>query len=113
MIRVPVTFDKANRKKDRSVSLGFTSNLEINTEDFMQMDRLVLANGWLIFAENEIDVDVVPPEPAGVKEGKPKIQRLRGVAYYLWEKSDQSQPFDTWWDGFFERLLEYYKEKLD
>lgn len=113
MIKVPVTFDTANRKKDRSIRCSFTTNLELSTDEYAELDKLVLSSGWLLFAPTEIDETNVPPEPAGLKEGKPKIQRLRGVAWFLYQKSDQSLPFEVYWDSFFERILDHYKEQLD
>jgi hypothetical protein len=113
MIRVPVTLDSANRKKDRSVSMKFTTNFEVNSEDFLEMDKLVMSSGWLIFAENEVDESDVPKEPAALKEGKPKIQRLRAVAWLLHQKTTQEIPFEVWWDSFFEGILDHYKERLD
>jgi hypothetical protein len=46
--QVPVTFDSANRKKDKSVGLRFTTNLEIPTDEYMVLDRLLQHSGWLI-----------------------------------------------------------------
>lgn len=69
-IQVPVTFDRAARKKDKSVTLSFTSNLEISTGDYMLMDELLQSEGWLLFSTNELQEADIPAEPAQGHEGK-------------------------------------------
>lgn len=112
-MQVPVTFDSANRKKDRSVSMRFTTNLEVSNADFAEMDKVVGSQGWLLFKDNEFSVGDVPDEPAPSREGKTKIQRMRSVYFLLWKKTDQSEPFDSFWDRQFERVLDKLKERLD
>lgn len=114
MILLPVSFDSANRRKDKSVSLKFSTAFEVSTDDFSEMDRLVQSMGWLAFRDNEFDPSQLPTEDAPIGETKPKIQRLRAVLFLIWrDKTDQSVPFQTWWDSQFEKLLSKYKEQLD
>jgi hypothetical protein len=61
-IQIPVTLDSANRRKDRSVSLRFSSTLELGTADFAELDRLTPSTGWLLFSQNEFDEADVPNE---------------------------------------------------
>lgn len=116
-IQIPVTWDAANRKKDRSVGLRFTSNLEISNTDFATMDNLVNQSGWLLFSgDTEIDMKNVPRESAPVDIGQKKpSQRLRAVLYRIWEqKTDQSEPFEThYYVRIMEKIIERYKEELE
>ncbi len=114
-IQVPVTLDSANRKKDKSVRLSFTTNFEVSTEDYMQMDRLVQSAGWLLFSPNELQDADIPTERAPTEEGKSKGQRMRAVCYLRWkqETGGDSEPFEPWYDRKFEALLDHMKAKLD
>ncbi len=112
-ILLPVTLDSANRKKDKSVALKFTTNFEITTPDFAQIDLLVQSIGWLKYRDNKVPEEM-PKEDAAGKEGKSKLQRLRAVHYLYWrDHTDQSELFNGWWDRKFEQLLDKYKERLD
>jgi hypothetical protein len=113
-MQVPVTFDKANRKKDRSVSLAFTTNMEISNKDFALMDTIVSNEGWLLFSANELKDSDVPKEDASSRESKPKIVRLKAVYFLYWrDKTDQSEPFDNYWNRNFEKLMDTVKDKLE
>ncbi len=112
-ITVPCTFDRAPRKKDKSVALSFTTNLEINTADYMEMDRLLQAEGWLLFSPSELQEADIPTEAAQSREGKPKGQRLRAVRYLIWKKRGIDEPFEVWYDRWFESLMETQKGQLE
>ncbi len=115
MIR-QVTLDSATRKKDKSVKLSFTTNLEQTTTEFMEMDELVGDLGVLYFSERdkltqeEIDmIDKVDVE----MEGKTKSQRLRNVLYLLHDQSESEKDFKTFYADIMEQLIEKYKQMLD
>ncbi len=110
---LPVTFDSANRKRDKSVSVRFTSSLEVSTEDFMELDRLLQQEGWLIFSPNELKPEDVPDTDAPTREGKSKGSRLRAVHFLIWQKLGIDEPFDPWYDRRFEQIMDKHKEKLD
>lgn len=112
-IQIPVTFDRAARKKDKSVSMSFTSNLEVTTGDFMLMDELLQSEGWLLFSTNELQEADIPAEQAQSREGKTKGQRLRAIHFLIWQKLHIDEPFDAWYDRQFERVMDKLKERLD
>lgn len=115
MITIPVTFDSANRKKDRSVKLSFTTNFEISNEDFSNMDKLVQSIGWLAYKQNEsFALDDLPAEDAPTEGGKTKLQRMRAVYFLIWrDHTDQGEDFNSYWNRNFEILIDKLKEKLD
>lgn len=112
-ITIAVTFDSATRKRDKSVRLAFTSNLEVSTADFMTMDLLVQSEGHLLFSRNELQEADIPEEPAQSREGKSKGQRLRAVMFLVWRKRGVEEPFEVWYERSFEKLLDKFKEELD
>ena len=112
IITVPGTWDRANRKKDKSVSLAFTTNLEISNEDFATMDLHVGESGWVSFSPNEISLEDIPKGDAQ-DQSKSKATRLRNVLYVRWETlTDKVTPFDQYYDTQMERLIERLKQDL-
>ena len=109
-IQVAVTLDSATRKKDRSVTLKFTTNAEVTSPDYMQMDSRVLAEGWLLFSANELQEADVPIDQAESRNGKSKGHRLRAVYFLIWKKRQIDEPFDPWFDRQFERYMDRLKD---
>ena len=114
-----VTLESARRKKDRSVTLTFNTQLEQSSEQFMQMDNLLNDAGVLYFKSNgqltkeEIkELDNVELEV----EGKTKGQRLRNVLYVLWEQTTQmndNMDFNNFYANKMEEVIEHFKGKLE
>lgn len=114
IIQVPVTFDAVARRKDRSVRLAFTSNLELSSPELMKLDEMLQASGWLIFSENELKEEDLPEADAPGEQRKSKIQRLRGAYYVYWkQKTDMAQTFEQYWDDVFETIMSRVKDRLD
>jgi len=44
-----VTLDRATRKKDKSVSITFITDLEQSSEEYMEMDKLLQTRGILYY----------------------------------------------------------------
>ena len=110
-----VTFDKANRRKDRSISLTFITSLEQSTDEFMELDSILNESGVLFFKSNgnltkeEIkELDSVEIEV----EGKSKSQRLRNVLYILHQQSKSNQSFNDFYADKMERIIQHFKDKL-
>tara|TARA_R110000796_G_scaffold218540_1_gene334464 strand:+ start:44 stop:400 length:357 start_codon:yes stop_codon:yes gene_type:complete len=111
-----VTFDRANRKKDKSVSLTFITQTEQTSEEFMQMDSLLSDSGALFFKSNgnlskeEIKaLDGVEIE----NEGKTKSQRLRNVLFVYHKQLESTVDFKDFYATEVEKIIEHYKSKLD
>ena len=111
---IQVTLDRANRKKDKSVSLTFITQLEQSSEEFMKIDSLLNDSGVLYFKSNgnltkeevnaldEVEIEV---------EGKTKSQRLRNVLYVL-NKQENNGDFKNFYADEMERIIEHFKGKL-
>lgn len=113
-----VTLDRSNRKKDKSVSITFITQLEQSSEEFMNIDKLTNSSGVLYFksdgdlTDEELKaIDVVKIE----SEGKSKSQRLRNVLYRFYEQKikPHNKGFIIFYANEMERIIEHYKSKLD
>lgn len=113
-ITVPATFDRFNRKADRSVALHFTSTVELSHDEFSTLDRACPASGWLMFARNEFTPADIPAGDAPDDNKKPS-QRLRAVLHVSWKQNtDQSEPFDAYYRRRIEEWIESVKrDELD
>ena len=113
-----VTLDRANRKKDKSVSLTFITQTEQTSEQFMEIDNALGDSGVFFFKPNgnltkeEIkELDSVEVEV----EGKTKSQRLRNVLYVCHQQTpnDENQTFSDFYANKMEEIIEHYKSKLE
>jgi hypothetical protein len=110
--QIPVTLDAANRRKDRSVSIRFSSTLELGTVEFAELDRLTPSTGWLLFSANEFDDTDVPTEDAPGDDKSPS-QRLRSVLFIDWQQNtDRSEDFKAYYRRKIESLITKVKERL-
>lgn len=111
-----VTFDSANRKKDRSVSMRFTTNLEQTTDEFMEMDKLINSTGVVVFSERSKLTTEELEEINKVEfkvEGKTKSQRLRGVLFVYWKQQNDGSTFEDYYAKKMDEIIEHFKKKLD
>ena len=108
------TLDRSNRKKDRTVSFTFVTDLEQTSEQFMNIDDATNSKGILYFksdgnlTQEEMDsIDKVSIE----FEGKTSSQKLRAVICVL-AKQKGLEPKDYYFK-IMNELIEHYKNKLD
>mgnify|MGYP003626863916 FL=1 len=116
-----VTFDRANRKKDKSVSMTFITQLEQTTDDFMQIDQILNDSGVLYFKSNgnlsKEEIKSLDSSEIEV-EGKTKSQRLRNVLYVYWTQNKEGmdeiyfKSFNDFYSAEVEKIIEHYKNKL-
>ena len=110
------TLDRANRKKDKSVSITFITDLEQSTDEFMEMDKLVGNHGIIYFSERSIltQQEMNELDKANIEsEGKTKSQRLRNVLFRLWEQGDKAKTFNVYYADWMDKVIEKLKSKLD
>jgi hypothetical protein len=109
-----VTLDRANRKKDKSVSLTFITQLEQSSEQFMAIDELLGDSGVIMFKSsgNLTTEEVKALDGVEIEvEGKTKSERLRNVLYVL-NKQGNTGDFKEFYVTEMERIIEHYKGKL-
>jgi len=110
------TLDRANRRKDKSVSMSFTTSLEQSSSEFMEIDALLGDAGVLYFKSNGNLTPEEIKELDGVEievEGKTKSQRLRNVMYVLHQQNEEVISFDEFYSLQMEKIIQHYKDKLE
>ena len=118
-----VTLDAVTRKKDMSITLRFTTQLEQSSEQLMEMDKVLNESGVIYFKPNgELTTEEVE-ELENVDlpvEGKSKSQKLRNTLYVLYSQSACSDKnlsvyfdFKTFYSNEMNKINEHYKNKLN
>lgn len=118
-----VTLDAVTRKKDKSITLRFTTQTEQSSEQLMEMDRVLNESGVMYFKPNG---DLTTEEVEQLEsvdlpiEGKSKSQRLRNTLYVLYTQrpcSDKNLAvycdFKQFYSRELEKIIEHYKQKLN
>ena len=117
-----VTFDRANRKKDKSVSMTFITQLEQSTDDFMEIDTILNDSGVLYFKSsgNLTEKEIKELDSTTIEvEGKTKSQRLRNVLHVYWNQNKEGmdeiyfKSFNNFYASEMEKITEHYKSKLE
>ena len=112
-----VTLDRANRRKDRSVSLTFITSLDQTSSEFMEIDELINTSGVIYFKSDgsnmtQKEIDAIDSTKIEV-EGKSKSTRLRNTLYVYWEQSEKEKTFEEFYSEKMEQLITHFKDKLD
>jgi hypothetical protein len=109
-----VTLDRANRKKDKSVSLTFITELEQSSSEFMEIDSNLDKHGVIYFKTNgkltEEEVEQIDKVDIQA-EGKTKSQRLRNVLF-IYNQQNGDKDFKEFYADEMEKVIEHYKGKL-
>lgn len=112
MILIEATLNRANRKKDRSVTMGLTTNFEVSNEDFAKMDTFVGHAGWFMFKDNPIDIVDIPKGEASTNE-KADSEWLVKIMYAYWKQmTDESVPFNVYKSQQYNKVGEWYKSRM-
>ena len=109
-----VILEGATRKKDKSVSLRFTTTLEQSSEEFMEVDKVLDTYGIIYFSNRDTltqrEVDQI--EKVDIKiEGKTKSKKLRNVLH-VYNSQNNNIDFKKFYAIEMERIIEHYKSKL-
>lgn len=112
--QLPATLDSANRRKDKSIRISFSSLFEMSPEDFMEIDRELQSSGWIVFSPQAIKEDDVPVGEIANPDLKSPSQRLRSVlyAYHMQEDGDAAK-FREFYEAQMEKYISKVKEQLD
>ena len=112
IITIPCTLDGYNRKKDRSVSLKFTSLLEISNDDFSVIDTFHQQSGNLLFRRNAFTNEDVPDEDVETDIAKSQSTQIRDALWVLYKiKGGKTADKDAW-NVFYRRQQQVYKAKI-
>jgi len=109
-----VILDRASRKKDKSVSLTFITELEQSSAEFMEIDSNLDKHGVIYFKTNgkltEEEVEQIDNVDIQA-EGKTKSQRLRNVLF-IYNQQNNNKDFKEFYADEMEKVIEHYKSKL-
>lgn len=115
MIR-QATLDRANRKKDKSVSISFTTDLEQTSDEFMEIDQIIGTRGIIYFKSSgeltQEEINAIDSTEIEL-EGKSKSQKLRNTIYLNWKQSDQNKTKEQFYTDEMNKITEHYINKLD
>lgn len=95
-----VSFESANRKKDKSVSLRFITSLEQSTDEFAELDRMIDFSGVLVFSDRGklTDQELNAIKTVDVKnEGKSKSTQLRNALFGKWQRKGSQGDFSDFY----------------
>lgn len=112
IIHIPATLDKANRKKDRSVTLTFTTMQEITTDDFMVMDSYHQSAGHLMFRENAFAEEDIPTEDVETDIAKSQSVQLRDALWVLYKAKGGTGGDKDAWNTFYRKQMQAIKARV-
>lgn len=112
LIHAEVTCDTVNRKKDRSVSIKFTTLYEITNEDFAMMDKFHQESGHLLFRRNEFTPEDVPKEDVDVEVGKSQSTQLRDALWVLFKAEGGSTVDKEAWNRYYRQKMQAFKARV-
>lgn len=111
-----VTLDRANRKKDKSVSLTFITQTEQDSNEFMEIDKELNQSGIIYFKPSgtltQEEVDAIGKVKVGIT-GKSRSQRLRQALYREWEQSGVDYSSEKYYGIEMEKRIQEIINGLD
>lgn len=112
MINLKGYFTRFGSKTDGSFSLAFTTQ-ELTPEYAAEFARNLNLFGHIIFKEGDIQESEIPKDVAVDEDAKTPSQRLRAVIFLNWKQKNDGSDFDVFYRKEINKLIEYYKGKLD
>lgn len=70
-----------NRRKDRSVTITFESDAEVDTKTLAFIDEMQGESGFVLFRRNQFSADEVPTEDAEIKGAVSPSKYLRNCLF--------------------------------
>lgn len=110
--QVPVTFDSANRRKDRSIRMSFTSSYEMTTEDYMELDKQLGQSGWLVFAPQAVTDEDIPDEEIETDIAKSQSTQIRDALWVLYKSQGHNCADKEKWNIFYRKQMQTFKSRI-
>jgi hypothetical protein len=112
IITIPCTLDRYNRKKDRSVTLSFTSLLEISNEDFSVIDTFHQQSGNLLFRRNAFTNEDIPDEDVETDVAKSQSTQIRDALWVLYKARGGKTERKDDWNLFYRKQMQLFKARI-
>ena len=110
--QIPVSFDSANRRKDRSIRMSFSSMFEMNTEDYMEIDKQLQQSGWLVFASKAVNDIDIPTEDFDNDISKSQSTQVRDVLWILFKMKGNKSEDKEAWSLFYRKQMQSFKGRI-
>lgn len=117
MLIVGAILSSYHSLKDKTLKLVFETQ-EPTPEQVTKVASLSQAFGFLAFKMDNFKQDEIEALDSLKSDyedkGKSKSQRLKAVLYVYWKQDDQGYKiFDDYYNHMMEKLINFYKSKLD
>lgn len=112
VISVPVTLDSVNRKKDRSVSIKFSTLTEITNDDFSVMDRFHQEAGHLLFRRNAFSEEDIPDEDVETDVAKSQSVQVRDALWVLYKAKGGNTANKDAWNMYYRKQMQAIKARI-
>lgn len=96
---------------DRGMSVTFHTK-ELPAEEQVEVIKYLSSAGWLLFKENEVKDEDIPPQDADC-ETKSQGQRIRAVLFILWKQTGEKGTFEDYYRMQTEKIINAIKAKLE
>ncbi len=111
MIKLASYFTGFRSRADKSIGLTFETQ-ELSGEALASLQGLNQTYGWLLYKENDADIEV-PENDALVDETeKSPSEILRGRMFVYWKEKKIAEDFTTWKRKEYERWGKKYLDAL-
>jgi hypothetical protein len=113
LIQLELDIDTISTRVDRSVKVTASTARELTDEAGARLFALRGRTVWAAFADAELNVeDIKVPDLIPGHKTQSQSQRLRAVIYRIWEQKQEGD-FEKFYADFMEKIIDYYKGKLE
>jgi len=112
IIELPVTLDRYGRKKDRSVTLAFTTLFEVNNEDLSVIDMFHQESGHLLFKKNAFTNEDIPDEDVETDIAKSQATQVRDALWVLYKTKGYATSDKDHWNIFYRKQMQVFKARV-
>ncbi len=112
IIQVPATLERICRKKDRSVTLSFTTLYEVTNEDFAIMDSFYQDAGHLMFKKNAFTHEDIPTEDVETDVAKSQSTQVRDALWVLYRARGGKTADKDAWNVFYRKQMQTFKARV-
>jgi len=111
----PAFINGVRTMSDDTVKLSVYVSRELPAKDMAILFSFNKAEGYMMFAEKQADLDKVdiPEYKVEFKTDKAPSVRLRAVLYIKWEQGGKQGDFDSYYKQQLERFIDAVKDKLN
>lgn len=112
VIQVPVTLDRYSRKKDRSVTLSFTTLFEVSNDDLAVIDSYHQDSGHLLFRKNAFANEDIPQEDVETDVAKSQSTQVRDALWVLFKARGGNPANKDDWNVFYRKQMQVFKARI-